>query len=170
MKYRPLEVEDCYRYAIDISKCYRDNKLIFDCQSTVKFRNVTDCIEFIKGYAEAADSMVLGIFDEDEVYLYGVVIFDNIRIAAGESIAQVHIVTAREIWGKRIKDIYTDILKNTLFSRLYCEIPQIAHNAIAMCKRLKFKKTGFIPKALPYVNANGEERMYDLNIFVWEKK
>lgn len=170
MKYRPLTSSDLTTYRTDLFKCYQDNALIFDNQSPLKFTNEWQVVDYVYNYSEADDSMVIGILDDSEHYLYGIIIFDNIRTLRNNSIAQVHIVTSKTIWGKRIRDIYKDILKTTMFTRLYCEIPQIAHNAIAMCKRLGFKKTGFIPQALPYVNSNGEEKMYDLNIFVWENK
>lgn len=169
MKYRPLLKDDCVKYSADLIKCYKDNSLVFDSQNVLKFKNEWQVADFVYGFVDADDAMVLGIFDDRELNLYGIVIFDNIRTIPNDSVAQVHIVTSREIWGRRIKDIYSDILKHTLFTRLYCEIPQIAHNAIAMCKRLGFKKTGFIPKVLPYINSHGKEKMYDLNIFVWSK-
>lgn len=169
MKYRPLEIKDCALYQDDILGCYNDNAFILDAQSPLKLNTPVQCQYFILGYIEADDSMVLGIFSDDEKYLYGLIIFDNIRIVENDSVAQVHIVTSRAIWGKRIRDIYSAILKSTLFSRLFCEIPVIAAGAIAMCKRLGFKKTGYIPKALPYTNAVGETKLYDINTYVWSK-
>ena len=111
---------------------------------------------------------MLGILDDKEEFLFGIVIFDNIRFA-NKSCAQVHIVTDRAIWGRKIKDIYTEILKGSIFDTLYCEIPSIAVHPIAMCKRLGFKKTGYIPDALPYKNAQGEEKMYDLQIYTYRR-
>ena len=39
-----------------------------------------------------------------------------------------------------------------------------------MVAKLGFKKTGYIPCALPYKNSKGETKLYDINIFVYEKK
>ena len=38
-----------------------------------------------------------------------------------------------------------------------------------MAKRMGFRKTGHIPKALPYRNKNNELRLYDSQIFSMEK-
>lgn len=57
-----------------------------------------------------------------------------------------------------------------MFNVLYCEIPSIAVNAIRMAKAMGFKKTGYIPTALPYVNSKGEEKLYDIQILTMEKK
>lgn len=169
MKYRVLNIADCEYYKDDILSCYNDNKFIFDDQNCIELNNSDACGEFVAAYVQALDSYVLGVFDDLEEYLYGLIIFDNVRIVGGDSIAQVHIVTNRAIWGKRIKNIYEQVLEYGLVKTLYCEIPQIAVGAIAMCRRLGFRKTGYIPKALPYTNVNGERKMYDLNIFVWER-
>lgn len=169
MKYRVLSLIDCEYYKNDILSCYTDNRFVFDDQNCITLSNADECKSFIEAYVQAPDSYVLGVFDDLEEYLYGLIIFDNVRVVGKDSIAQVHIVTNRAIWGKRIKDIYEQVLEYGLVETLYCEIPQIAVGAIAMCKRLGFRKTGYIPKALPYTNINGERKMYDLNIFVWER-
>lgn len=168
MKYRQLTLKDYVTYADDIIKCYKDCHLIFDSQNPIKEMYEP---EFVRGFSVATDAMVLGIFNDDETFLYGLVIFDNMRFA-NKSCAEVHIVTDRAIWGKKIKDIYNRILRGSIFDTLYCQVPSIAVNVIAICKRLGFKKTGYIPDALPYVNSKGEERMYDLQIYVYrgEKK
>lgn len=165
MKYRKLNIEDIYRYGNDIIKCYESNSLVLDSQNPLKVD-----LEFVADYAMAPDSMVMGIFDESEKFLYGIIIFDSIRFANNGSCAEVHIVNDKAIWGHRIRDIYSEILENTLFTTLYCMIPQIAVAPIALCKRLGFKKTGYIPNALPYINSKGEERMYDINIMTWTRE
>lgn len=167
MKYRLLTLSDTNAYANDAYQCYLDNRFVLDMQSPILLNSPQLVVEFVSGFIQAPDSYVLGIFDDNENYLFGLIIFDNIRIS-NSSCAQVHIVTNKSIWGKTIKNIYEEVLRTLPIDILYCEIPQIAVNAIAMCKRLGFKKTGYIPKALPYVNSKGEEKMYDINIFVRE--
>lgn len=168
MKYRTLDHGDLFVYRSDIFKCYQDCNLIFDSQNVIDIKDEHDSENLLHGFVEAKDSLVLGILDDKEEFLFGIVIFDNIRFA-NKSCAQVHIVTDRAIWGRKIKDIYTEILKGSIFDTLYCEIPSIAVHPIAMCKRLGFKKTGYIPDALPYKNVQGEEKMYDLQIYTYRR-
>ena len=168
MKYRTLYHGDLFVYRSDIFKCYHDCNLIFDSQNVIDIKDEHDSENLLHGFVEAKDSLVLGILDDKEEFLFGIIIFDNIRFA-NKSCAQVHIVTDRAIWGRKIKDIYTEILKVSIFDTLYCEIPSIAVHPIAMCKRLGFKKTGYIPDALPYKNAQGEEKMYDLQIYTYRR-
>ena len=168
MKYRTLDHGDLFVYRNDIFKCYQDCNLIFDSQNVINIRDEHDSENLLHGFVEAKDSLVLGILDDKEEFLFGIVIFDNIRFA-NKSCAQVHIVTDRAIWGRKIKDIYTEILNGSIFDTLYCEIPSIAVHPIAMCKRLGFKKTGYIPDALPYKNVQGEEKMYDLQIYTYRR-
>lgn len=170
MKQKILQTNDIAKYAEDIKRCYDCNKLIFDCDNPLRLEDVVDLCNFVSPYIDSDDSYVIGIVDDNEKYLYGLVIFDNIRTDGTITTAQVHIVTDKIIWGKQIKDMYNEILAYGLIDNIYCEIPQIAVNAIGMCKRLGFKKTGYIPKALPYINSKGEKKLYDLNIFVRERK
>ena len=88
---------------------------------------------------------------------------------AQTSSAEVHIATSKAIWGKMVLGIYKEILEYSIFSNLYCMIPQNCVLAIGMAKRMGFKKTGYIPKALPYRNRKNELRLYDLQIFSMEK-
>lgn len=169
MIFRTLEMNDTFRYSQDIYKIYKDCPLIFDSQNPVTIDCINDCTNFIQGFVAAKDSDVWGIFDDKEEFLYGLIIFDNIRFA-NKSCAQVHIVNDRAIWGHKIRDIYKEIINSQIFDTLYCEIPSIAVNAIAMCRRMGFKKTGYIPDALPYVNSKGEEKMYDIQIYSWRRK
>lgn len=166
MKFRKLNLDDINRYNNDIEKIYKDCNLIFDSQNPIP-KNLY-LPYFVGNFVNSEDSYILGIFSEDEEFLYGLVIFDNIRMA-NKSCAEVHIVTDKAIWGKKIRDIYNKILIGTIFDTLYCQVPSIAVNVIAICKRLGFKKTGYIPDALPYVNSKGEERMYDLQIYTYRR-
>lgn len=165
MKYRKLQSEDLLYFGKDILRCYECNHFIFDEQSSIK-----PSVEFVKGFLEAPDSMVIGIFDDSYNYLYGLIIFDNMRFGSNESCAEVHIINDKAIWGRKIRDLYTEILESSIFTTLYCQIPQIAVAALALCRRLGFKKTGYIPKALPYINSRGQENMYDINIMCWRKE
>lgn len=169
MKYRTLSLDDILKYKKDIFSCYKCNGHILDCQSPLNISNEDLCADFVAGFALASDSIVYGIFDDSEEFLYGIVIFDHIR-TVDKTCAEVHIATDKAIWGKVIKGLYEDILAFGPVDILYCQIPQIATRAIAMVKRLGFKKTGYIPCALPYVNAKGEEKLYDINIFTWRRK
>lgn len=167
MKFRKVNFEDVHKYSKDIEKIYNDCQLIFDSQSPIKEGMYKPY--FLGGFVDAEDAYVLGIFSEDEEFLYGLVIFDNIRMA-NKSCAEVHIVTDKAIWGRKIRDIYNKILMGSIFDTLYCQVPSIAVNVIAICKRLGFKKTGYIPEALPYVNSKGEEKMYDLQIYTYRRE
>lgn len=165
MRHRKLTIEDLYRYGQDALKCYESNSLVLDSQSPLKID-----LKFLADYTVADDSMVVGLFDDSEKYLYGLIIFDNIRFAGEDSCAEVHIVNDRAIWGRKVRDTYNDVLNHCIFTTLYCMIPSIAVAPIALCKRLGFKKTGYIPKALPYINSKGAERMYDLQIMTWTRE
>lgn len=169
MKQRILYDVDIARYIDDIQKCYQCNNLIFDTDTPLHIKTAKEIEEFLIPYTQADDSYILGVLDDYEKYLYGIIIFDNIRTDGTVSTAQVHIVTDKAVWGKTIKDVYQDVLDFGLIDNIYCEIPQIAVRAIGMCKRLGFKKTGYIPKALPYINSKGEKKLYDINIFVRER-
>lgn len=168
MHYRSLKRSDAFKYCEDLLKCYQDNRLIMDCQNPISIDTERRATEFILGYIEGKDSIVVGIFDDRETYLYGIVIFDNIR-NVDKFVSEVHIAITRELWGRKVKSILDDMLDKCLFDVIYCTIPQIAVNAIAMVRRMKFKKTGYIPCALPYINSKGEEKLYDLNIFCYRK-
>jgi hypothetical protein len=153
----------------DILSCYQTNRLVFDSQNPYEITDTNEAVEFVMSFLDAKDSFVTGIFDDNEQFLYGIVIYDNVRWC-NKSIAQIHIVNDKSIFGKKVKGLYEEMIELTPFDTLYAEIPSIAVHAIAMCKRLGFKKTGYIPNALPYVNSQGEERMYDLQIWVKEKE
>lgn len=169
MKYRTLNKHDIFDYGKDALICYKDNKLIFDSQNPLVIDDYDSIVEFLLGFIDSEDSTVIGIFDDKESFLYGIVIFDNIRVV-DKIVAEVHIAISKEIWGSKVVNIFKEMLENSLFDILYCTIPQIATRAIGMTKRLGFKKTGFIPCALPYKNSKGEEKLYDLNIFCYRKE
>jgi hypothetical protein len=165
---RVLTVDDIYTYCNDALKCYQDNHLIFDSQNPLLINDFDSMYEFLHGYVTAPDSMVVGIFDEHEDFLYGLVIFDNMR-CVDKFVAEVHIAISKEIWGNPIKEVFNKMMTTILFDVIYCTIPQIAVRAIGMVRRMGFKKTGYIPCALPYKNSKGEEKLYDLNIFTYRK-
>ena len=165
---RVLDIDDLYKYCNDALVCYQDNRLIFDSQNPILIDDFDSMYGFLHSYITSPDSMVVGIFDDHEDFLYGLVIFDNMR-CVDKFVAEVHIAISKEVWGKPIKEVFDRMLKNVLFDVIYCTIPQIAVRAIGMVKRMGFKKTGYIPCALPYINAKGEEKLYDLNIFTYRK-
>lgn len=169
MKHRILTNSDLEKYLDDIIECYKDNPQILDSQNPYCLSNRDGARLFVGSFINAEDSLVMGVFDNKEDNLYGVVIFDRIRMADKRS-AEVHIASSRQVWGRIIFDIYKDILNTCIFDVLYCQIPQNCVLAIGLVKRLGFKKTGYIPKAIPYVNIKGIERLYDLQIYSIEKK
>ena len=168
MKYRKLYDIDCERYKEDIFSCYQTNHLVFDSQNIIHIDSPEIAKNFIEAYATADDSCVLGIFDDNEQFLYGLVILDKLRFA-NKSSAQVHIVNDKSIFGKRLRDLYTDMINNLGLDTVYAEIPSIAVHPIKICKHLGFKKTGYIPEVIPYVNSKGEEKMYDIQVLTWRK-
>lgn len=168
LEYRQLGAKDLIVHAEDLFKCYSDNALIIDEQSIIDISSPDKLVNFLYGFVESADSFIVGIFDKSESILFGIVIFDNIRIA-NTSCAEVHIAVAKELWGKLTRNVFTQMLNSSIFDVLYCQIPQIAVRAISMCKHLGFKKTGYIPKALPYTNCKGESKMYDINFYTYQR-
>lgn len=170
LTYRQLTTEDCTTFYSDIVKCYRDNPLIFDSQNPLRQMTEGELVTFISNYIKSEDSLVIGIFNSKQDILFGVAIFDSIRFSGKDSCAQVHIAISKDIWGRLCANIFNRILDECLIKTLYCEIPQIAVKPIAIVKRMGFKKTGYIPKALPYTNSRGETKMYDLHIFVHQKE
>lgn len=166
MKYRSLTDDDISKFGEDLKSCYDSNHLIFDNQCPIHLNTKESIQRYVLEYVLADDSCVLGIFDNEEKYLYGIVIFDNIRMG-NKCSAELHIVNDKSIFGKKLKGVYESILRDTIFNTLYAQIPSIAVHAIAMCKRLGFKKTGYIPSVLPYTNSEGEEKMYDVQIWTY---
>ena len=170
MKTCKLDIIDCYMYRDDIFDCYQTNRLVFDSQNPIKITTPDIAAEFIRKFVEAEDSCVMGLFDDSKKFLYGLVIFDNIRYANNKSCAQVHIVNSKTIFGKVVREIYDNIIAACGIDTIYAEIPAIAVFPINICKRLGFVKTGYIPEALPYINSRGQEKMYDIIILTYKKK
>lgn len=170
MKYRLLNSSDCEKYKNDILHCYQTNHLIFDSQNILKIDNPEVAKNFILKYIEAEDSCVQGILDDNEEYLYGLVIYDMIRCTDKYTSTQVHIVNDKAIFGKVIRKLYEEIIEVSPFTTIYAEIPSIAVHAIRLCKDMGFKKTGYVPNVIPYINSKGEEKMYDLIILSYVKE
>lgn len=168
MKYKVLSVEDLDKYGNDIYKSYQSNHLIFDSQNPCIDGSLGTCLGFLKGYIEGQDSMVFGIFNDTFEFLYGIIILDNIR-TVDVTVAEVHIATSREVWGKVLLEICREMIEYIPVDIFYCQIPSIANRALGLVKRLGFKKTGYIPKALPYKNIKGEEHLYDIQILSLRK-
>ena len=115
MKYRQLKLEDIERYKEDIHSCYMTNHLVFDSQNPLREgMSVENTKWFVETFINSSDAVIVGIFDSEEKYLYGLVIFDNIRFA-NKSSAQVHIVNDKSIFGKKVRGLYEDILSTCMF-------------------------------------------------------
>lgn len=170
MKYRLINAGDCYNYRNDILQAYQSCHLIFDSQNPYKPETAEECCDFVADYATSKDSIVYGVFDDLEEYLYGIVILDNMRGTKENTCAEVHIVNDKSVFGKKLRGVYEDLIIACGIDNLYAQIPSIAVHSIALCRRLGFKKTGYIPKALPYKNSKGEEHMYDIQIFSYSRK
>lgn len=164
MKYRQLKAQDLWKFHNDILSCFNSCHLIFDDQSPLKNMSLEEILGYLNSFIEGSDSSVTGIMDNEEKFLYGIVIFDNIRMGIKNS-CEVHIINDRSIWGHRIKEVYNNIIHSSIFDIMYAEIPAIAVGAIGMCKRLGFKKTGYIPSVAPYTNSQGKEQVYDIQIW-----
>lgn len=164
MQTKILKLEDIRKYKEDIKSCYKCNPLIFDEDNYLRS---VDAELLLLNYLNSDDSYIVGIISDDEKYLYGVVIYDNVRSNGETTTAQVHIAIDKAIWGKTTYEAFTDMLKFGLNDVVYCEVPENAVKVNMMCKRLGFKKTGYIPKALPYTNSKGEKVMHDIFIWTW---
>lgn len=170
MKYRLLTQEDCEIYSEDIYNCYKTNHFVFDSQNIIHIDSPETAWCYVLKYVKAEDSCVQGIFDNNEQYLYGLVIYDMIRCTDKYTSTQVHIVNDKAIFGKVIRGLYKEIIEVSPFTTIYAEIPSIAVHAIRLCKDMGFKKTGYVPNVIPYVNSKGEENMYDLIILSYVKE
>ena len=165
MFYKKLDTRDIIRYDEALFKAFNDNHLILDEQNELKFEYKEEFGRFLNKYVEAKDSLAIGIFDNNKCQ--GYVIFDNMRMTEETSCAQVHIAISKDLRGKKALKVCKDIRDNSGIDTFYCEIPSIAAHAINLCKRLGFKKTGYIPNNLPYTNVLGETKMYDTYIMVY---
>lgn len=168
--YRTLKVEDLNKYEDDIAICFMDNLQITDSQSPLNLTNYDDRMDYLLGLLNSQESMVIAILDEENEYLYGLVVFDGIRVTDDGNAAQLHVAVCKDLWGKAILNIFRDMLDNfVMFNTLYCMLPAYCRPVISLVKKLGFKKTGYIPKALPYINIKGEEKMYDELIYTYLK-
>ena len=110
MKYRQLKLEDVEKYKEDIYSCYMTNHLVLDSQNPLKEgMSVEHTKWFVETFINSPDAVIVGIFDSEEKYLYGLVIFDDIRFA-NKSSAQVHIVNDKSIFGKKVRGLYLSLI------------------------------------------------------------
>ena len=165
MYYTKLDELDLDIYREDIFKCYQDNPLILDSQNILDLSTPDLLKDFLSKYIGNRDSFIFGIFNNDNIV--GIVIFDNIRMTEYSSSSEVHLALSRKLRGKKGFNILEQIRDNCNIDVIYCTIPEIAINAINMCKKLGFKKTGFIPSNMPYINAQHIEKMYDSFIMTY---
>lgn len=170
MKYRDLTKEDIKIYLNDIISCYNSNKFILDSQNSLDFLNPENLYEYILSFIESQESIVVGLFDDKFQFLYGIVIFDNIRFGQnGKAVAEIHIAVDRTAFGKVTLNLLQEMQKECLFTTLFCQIPDIANRAIRLAKVLGFKKTGYIPNCLPYKNLRGVEDLHDVQIWTYNR-
>jgi len=169
MKTRFLELSDVDKYAEDLFICCKHNPQITDYQGYLDVNDKEATLEAIKNYIEGRDSSIEAIMDNREEYIFGFVVYDNMRLTDDGNAAECHICTARDIWGKDFLNIYEEILNHSIFNVLYCIIPSRCRGAINLCKKLGFKKTGYIPNSIPYTNVKGEVKMFDELIYSWVK-
>lgn len=169
MKTRALTLGDLQVYSNDIFNCYKDNPMILDAQSPYSLDTPLAVQEFLAGYIEVDDSMIKGVFDDREEFLYAIVIFDNMRITPDGNTCEVHIASSKSVWGRMLINIYKGMIRESIFDNMYCMIPANCVLAIRVARQVGFNKTGYIPRALPYKNSKGLIKMYDLHIYSLEK-
>lgn len=169
MRTRYLKNEDLIKYKGDITQCYLDNLQIMDSQSPLDFTKEEDIISYIYPLIDGLESAVMGIFDDNEEYLFGLIVYDGIRLTEDGNAAQLHLASCKEMWGSEFISVYEEELRVSMFNTLYCMIPSYCRSIISLIKKLGFKKTGYIPKALPYTNLKGKTKMYDELIYVYTK-
>lgn len=165
MKHRVLTLNDCAKYNEDIFQCFKDNPQILDEEEENYFETLEKVHNYVSELVFWHTSMVVGIFDDEEEFLYGIVIFDQMRFSKDGNSAQLHIATSKDIWGKDFLDIYHEMINESHFDVMYCMIPAKCRATIGFVKTLGFKKTGYIPKAIPYKDRNGKIKMYDELIY-----
>lgn len=170
MKTKYLSLEDLEMYRNDIEECYHDNPQIFDLQCSINPKNFEEVMDMLRSFVVSEDSMIEGVFDSEMDYLFGLIIFDSIRLTDDGNSAEVHICICKDMWGKVFYPVYERMIKDNLFDTLYAMIPSCCRGAITLCKKLGFKKTGYVPKSLPYTNLKGEIKMYDTFIFSLQKE
>lgn len=169
MKIRTLTLDDLVIYRNDIYQCYQDNPQIIDFQSPL-YQNFEGIEDMLVSYVQSVQCYIDGIFDNDENYLYGFVIYESIRLTDDGNTAQLHIAISKDMWGKDFYPIYKRMIEDNIFNVLYAIIPACCRGAIGLCKRMGFKKTGYIPKTTPYKTLKGETKMFDEFIYVLQKE
>ena len=169
---RVITVEDLDLYRNDILEMFKDCSRVFDEQNFLKTVDKSSYLDYIERFVTGNDSQVVGIFDNTQTFLYGLVILDSIRmLSLRESCAEVHVLTSKSIFGPVLRRSYERILDEMVpFAVLYCHIPRAAVFASKLVKDIGFKKTGYIPAALPYSNSKGEVKMSDLLIYVLDRR
>lgn len=168
MQTRYLIQLDTFQYEEDLIKCVKDNPQICDYQSLLDIHNDDSILNAISSYINCMDSSIEGIFDDNYEYLFGFIAYDKIRLTDDGNSAEVHICISKDMWGRDFYPVYEEILKNSMFDVLYADMPACCRGAITLCKRLGFKKTGYIPKSIPYVTTKGDVKMFDEYIYSWE--
>ena len=96
MKHRVLRQNDCAQYSDDLFQCFKDNPQILDEESIDYFESLEKSVNYVEDLIGSPDSMVVGIFDDDEEFLYGIVIFDQMRFSKDGNSAQLHIAIYRD--------------------------------------------------------------------------
>lgn len=170
MHTRFLTREDIRKYEDDLAMCYSDNLQIMDDECEVDFTNRDELLDYLFGLMDNNYSAIQGIFDDEEDFLFGVIIYDSIRLTDDGNSAQLHLATCKEMWGKDYLYIYQEELKKTFFDVLYCMVPAFCRPVIGLLKKLDFEKTGYVPKALPYTNSKGITKMHDELIYVYQRR
>lgn len=166
---RYLKPEDIEIYLTDIKQCYKDNPQVFDMQNPINSENERELKDFLLSFINSEESMIEGIFDSQEDYLFGFIIYDGIRLTDDGNAAQVHICMCKDMWGKDFLPVYQRIINECLFDTIYAMMPACCRGAITLCKKLGFKKTGYVPKAIPYKTLKGEIKMFDELIYTLQK-
>lgn len=168
MIFELLTDKECELYNQDIFLCFKDNPLFFDIFNPNTIKNKEDAKYFVKSFIDSDECLVFGVFDDNKKILYGLVILDEVRMGLRNS-AKCHILLTKELWGRQAFDICEKIIQKTIIDVFYCEIPAYAYKAIGLVKKLGFKKTGYIPKIIPYVTINKSNVMHDILIYTLNK-
>lgn len=164
-----VDLHELDTYGDDILECCRNNPQIFDYQHPINKNNPDEILDSIGWYIKDAHSMVHGIFSDDREFLFGFIIYENIKMTDDGNSAQLHLCSSKGIWGKDFLILYKSILRTSIFNSLYAIMPSCCRGAITLCKNLGFKKTGYIPKSTPYVNTKGKVKMFDQFIYSYTK-
>lgn len=170
MELKILTTDDVEYYIEDIYECYADNLKIFDNQNPLGGMNKEGICNFVKSFCTGGDSLVFAVTSGQ--FLYGLYILDNIRYGAmNKSCGEVHMALSRHLWGKQAVEWGKKFLKVSPVSTLYCMIPSCCPAVIKLCKDAGFKKTGYIPNALPYKPLNSMvDKLYDIQILTYQRE